>query len=163
MTMPHHALEVVLTRSARPVELRAAARSIPLAANHDATRLMALCRGKTVRRAAHRLRRRLGTHLPIDVITTHYPDTHGQVLLNVCVPPATRAVLGQTAEQAGQTPEHMLELALHQRLTQHDREESDRLSRAVNHLLAGTTPARLLTAVGHALTRTPEQHHGDRH
>lgn len=153
--MPHHALEVVLTHPARPAELRAATRSIPLAANHDATRLMALCRGKTARRAAHRLRRRLGTHLPIDVITTHYPDTHGQVLLNVRVSPTTRAALDRTAEQAGQTPEQMLERALHQRLTQHDREETDRLSRAVNHLLTGTTPARLLTAVGHALTRPP--------
>ncbi|WP_324611064.1 hypothetical protein [Streptomyces pactum] len=153
--MPHHALEVLLTRSARPAELRAATRSIPLAANHDATRLMALCPGKTARRAAHRLRRRLGEHLPVDVITTHYPDTHGQVLLNVSVPPATRAVLGRTAEQAGQTPEQVLERALHQELTQYDREETERLSRAVNHLLIGTTPARLLTAVGHALTRFP--------
>ncbi|GAA5215858.1 hypothetical protein [Streptomyces thinghirensis] len=153
--MVHHALEVVLTRPARPAELHAATRSIPLAANHDATRLMALCPGKTARRAAHRLRRRLGTHLPIDVITTHYPDTHGQVLLNVCVPPATRAALGRTAEQAGQTSEQMLERALRQKLTQCDREEADRLSHAVDHLLTSTTPARLLTAVGHALTRSP--------
>lgn len=153
--MSHHALEVVLTRSARPAELRAATHCVPLAANHDATRLMALCRGKTTRRAAHSLRRRLGTHLPIDVITTHYPDTHGQVLLNVCLPPATQAALGRTTEQADQPPEQMLERALHQNLVQYDREEADRLSRAVNHLLTGTTPARLLTAVGHALTRSP--------
>ncbi|WND32897.1 hypothetical protein RI578_42030 (plasmid) [Streptomyces sp. BB1-1-1] len=153
--MPHHALEVVLTRSARPAELRAATRSIPLAANHDATRLMALCPGKTARRAAHRLRQRIGTHLPIDVITTRYPDTHGQVLLNVSLPPATRAILGRTAEEAGQTPEQTLERMLHHKLTQYDREETDRLNRAVKHLLTGTTPAHFLTAVGHALTRSP--------
>ncbi|MBQ0882814.1 hypothetical protein KBY48_33455 [Streptomyces sp. RT42] len=155
MTMPHHALEIVLTRSARPAELRAATRSIPLAANHDATRLMALCPGKTARRAAHRLRRRLGTHLPIDVITTRYPDSHGRVLLNVSLPPATQATLSRTAEQTGQSPEQTLKRTLHQKLTQYDREETDRLTHAVKHLLTGTTPAHFLTAVGHALTRSP--------
>ncbi|MBZ6114210.1 MULTISPECIES: hypothetical protein [Streptomyces] len=154
MTMPHHALEVVLTRPARPAELRTATRSVPLAANCDGTRLMALCPGKTARRAAHRLRQHLGS-LPVDVITAHYPDQHGQVLLNIAWPPTTQAALRRTAEKAGQSLEQMLEQTLRRALDQHDRDETERLRRAVTHLLTGTTPAHLLTALGHALARTP--------
>lgn len=47
MTMPHHALEIVLTRPLCPAALLRAARVLPLAANHDATRLMALVSAKT--------------------------------------------------------------------------------------------------------------------
>ncbi|MET7737688.1 hypothetical protein ABZT02_41240 [Streptomyces sp. NPDC005402] len=36
-------------------------------------------------------------------------------------------------------------------------QETDRLDRAVGQLLAHTTPAYLLSAVGHALTRLPER------
>ncbi|MEV5513913.1 hypothetical protein AB0L50_13430 [Streptomyces flaveolus] len=152
--MPHHALEIQLTRPARPAELRAAARSIPLAANSDTTRLMALSPGKTARRAARHLRRNLGTNLPIDVITTHYPDPGGQVLLSVTLPPATQAALRQAAQQSGQTPEQTVERALRQELAQYERNEADRLSREVTGLLATTTPTRLLTALGHVLART---------
>nr|WP_306416601.1 hypothetical protein [Streptomyces sp. alain-838] len=86
--MPHHALEIPLTRPISQAELRAAARRVPRAANADAARLMALCPGKTEGRAAQRLRRHLTTALPIDVITTHYPNTNGDVLLNVTFTPA---------------------------------------------------------------------------
>ncbi|WP_254718992.1 hypothetical protein [Streptomyces sp. CL12-4] len=153
--MPHHALEIMLTRPARPAELRAANRSVPLAVSCDATRLMALWPGKTAGRTVHRLRRHLGTSLPIDVITTHYPDTSGQVLLNVALPTAAQAALHRAAAQTGHPPELLMERALHHTLTQYDRDETDRLGRAVSQLLTGTTPARLLAAVGHVLARNP--------
>ncbi|MEU5380540.1 hypothetical protein ABZ359_34345 [Streptomyces sp. NPDC005968] len=154
--MPHHALEIVLTRPLTMEELRHVARIWPLAANYDATRLMALMRAKTPDRAAHRLRRRLSTRLPIDVITTHYPDANGQILLNVTFPPATRTALKSAARYAGRTLERFIELALHQALAQHIEQEADRLERSVHRLLAHTTPGQLLSAVGHALTRLPE-------
>ncbi|MGW4786762.1 hypothetical protein [Streptomyces sp. NPDC004230] len=154
--MPHHALEVTLTRPLTTDELHHAARTWPLAANHDATRLMALMSAKASDRAAHRLRRRLSTRLPIDMITTHYPDTGGQILLNVTFPPATRAALKSAAHHAGRAPERFIELALHQALAQHHEQEADRLERAVHRLLAHTTPGQLLSAVGHALTRLSE-------
>ncbi|WP_416972202.1 hypothetical protein [Streptomyces sp. 4F14] len=155
--MPHHALEITLTRPLPPPGLHRAARLLPLAANHDATRLMALVAAKTPHRAARRLRHRLGTRLPIDVITTHYPDADHSVLLNVAFPPAVHATLTADARRAQQTPEHFLELAVHRALAQHADRETDRLDRAVRQLLAHTTPAYLLAAVGHALTRLPER------
>lgn len=151
--MPHHALEIVLTRVPDQTELDAARRKMPLAASHDTTRLMTLVKAKTPDRAAHRLRRRLKDRLPIDVITTHYPDANGQILLNVDLPPAVYTA----ARRAGQTPERFMELATHRALTEHAALKADRLDRAVNHLLAHTTPAHLLSAVGHALTRLPER------
>ncbi|MFJ8608059.1 hypothetical protein ACIRH0_12770 [Streptomyces sp. NPDC093675] len=154
--MPHHALEFALTRPLTTDELHCAARTWPLAANHDATRLMALMSAKTPGRAAHRLRSRLGTRLPIDVITTHYPDANGQVLLNLAFPPATRTALKSAARHAGRTPERFIEVAVRQALAQHIDQDADRLERAVRHLLAHTTPGQLLSAVGHALTRLPE-------
>jgi hypothetical protein len=157
MTMPHHALEIVLTRPLAQAELRDAARVLPLAANHNATRLMALVHAKTSHQAARRLRHRFGARLPIDVITTHYPDADHKVLLNVDFPAAAHAVLKDEARRAHQSPERFVELALHRALAQHADQETDRLDRAVRELLAHTTPAHLLAAVGHALTRPPER------
>ncbi|WSQ15135.1 hypothetical protein OG604_49685 [Streptomyces sp. NBC_01231] len=150
--MPHHALEIILTRPAIPSELRHATQTVPLAANHDATRLMALTSAKTPERAAHRLRRRLSEQLPIDVITTPYPDASGNVLLNVTFPPAAHATIRHAAERAGQSPERFVKQALHRALAQHASDEADRLDHAVQELLTGTTPASLLAAVAHALT-----------
>jgi len=155
--MPYHALEIVLTRPLAPAELRDAARVLPLAANHDTTRLMALVHAKAPHQAARRLRHRLGARLPIDVITTHYPDADHKVLLNVTFPAAAHAALTAEARRAHQSPERFVELALHRALAQHADQEADCLDRAVGELLAHTTPAYLLSAVGHALTRLPER------
>ena len=155
--MPHHALEILLTRPLAQAELRDAARTLPLAANHDATRLMTLVHAKTSHQAARRLRHRLRARLPIDVITTHYPDTDHQVLLNVVFPAAVHAHLKNEARRAHQSPERFVKLALHRALALHADQETDRLDRAVRELLTHTTPAHLLAAVGHALTRLPER------
>lgn len=154
--MPHHALEIILTRPLSPAALHRAARRLPLAANHDVTRLMALVPARTPHRAARRLRHRLAEQLPIDVITTHYPDTDNKVLLNVTFPPAVHAALTAEARREGQSPERMVELAVHRALAEHADQETDRLDQAVRKLLAHTTPAYLLSAVGHVLTRFPE-------
>ncbi|MFD6327022.1 hypothetical protein ACFWOL_30205 [Streptomyces sp. NPDC058442] len=154
--MPHHALEITLTRPLHPAELDAACRRTPLAADCDTTRLMALVPAKTPDRAAHRLRRRLTDRLPLDVITTHYPDASGQVLLNLALPPAAHTALQATALQTGQKPERLLERAVHRALAGHTEHEVKRLEHEVRRLLAHTVPAHLLAAMGHALTRNPQ-------
>ncbi|WP_208614541.1 hypothetical protein [Streptomyces regalis] len=154
--MPHHALEITLTRPLSPAALHQAARKLPLVANHDATRLMALVPAKTPHRAARRLRHRLEAQLPIDVITTHYPDADHKVILNVALPTTVHAALTAAARRECQSPESLVELAVHRALAEHAEQENDRLDRAVHRLLAHTTPAYLLSAVGHALTRLPE-------
>ncbi|MFI1035250.1 hypothetical protein [Streptomyces sp. NPDC020951] len=152
----HHALEIVLTRPLTAAELRRAAQDWPLAANHDTSRLMAVAGGKTPELAAHRLRQRLTSRLPIDVITTHYPDPYGHVLLNVAFPPTAYTALERDARHAGQTPERYVHGAIHRALAEHTEQEADRLNRAVRRLLAHTSPAHLIAAVGHALAQLPE-------
>ncbi|MFJ4836203.1 hypothetical protein ACIP79_40885 [Streptomyces sp. NPDC088747] len=80
---PCHAAEILLTRPASPGELRHVRCSSWLAVNADRTRLKAVQRAASPGAALHLLRRQLDTPLPIDVVSTHYPDRHGQVLLNV--------------------------------------------------------------------------------
>ncbi|MET7988718.1 hypothetical protein [Streptomyces sp. NPDC005281] len=154
MTMAHHALDITLTRALTPAELHLAARTMPLAANHDATRLMTVVRAKTPDKALNRLRHQMGTQLPVDVITTHYPDPHGQIILNVALPPAAYAALETAAEHEGRPPRLFLQEAVHRALARHADQEADRLARELRHLLASTTPSHLLAAVGRALTHT---------
>src|SRR5689334_4096667 len=104
MTMPFHALDVTLTRALTPADFRRAVRTMPLAANHDTTRLLALVRAKTPAKALNRLRHQLGRRLPIDVITTHYPDPYGQILLNVAFSPAAYTALEAAAAHAERPP-----------------------------------------------------------
>uniref|UniRef100_A0AAU1UML3 Uncharacterized protein n=1 Tax=Streptomyces sp. NBC_00119 TaxID=2975659 RepID=A0AAU1UML3_9ACTN len=151
----HHAVEITLARPATPGELAHATRTMPLAVNHDATRFMAVVHAKTPGRALHRLRRRLGETLPVDVITTHYPDSRGHVLLNIIFSPAADAAVRRAADRAGQTPSVFVQRALHRALAQHAEEEADLLDGAGQRLLAATTAAQLLAALGRALTSTP--------
>src|SRR5690349_9399794 len=144
--MPHHALDITLTRALTPAELHRAARATPLAANHDTTRLLALVRAKTPYKALNRLRHQMGGRLPIDVITTHYPDPYGQILLNVTFSPAAYAALEAAAAHVRRPPHLFVQETVHRALARHASEEADRLDRALQHLLAGTTPPQLLAA-----------------
>ncbi|MCQ9178675.1 hypothetical protein KMT30_06445 [Streptomyces sp. IBSBF 2953] len=155
--MPHHALEIILTRPLSPAALHHATRRLPLAANHDATRLMALVPAKTSHRAARRMRHRLGEQLPIDVITTHYPDPDAKALLNVTFLPPVHTAPAAAARREGQRPKRAVELPIRRALAEHADQETDRLDRAVHQLPAHTTPAYLLSAVGQARTRLPER------
>ncbi|MER5384260.1 hypothetical protein ABT040_28975 [Streptomyces sp. NPDC002688] len=154
MTMPHHALDITLTRALTPAQLHRAARTVPLAANHDTTRLLALVRAKTPAKALNRLRHQIGGRLPIDVITTHYPDPRGQILLNVTFSPAAYAALEAAAEHTRRPPHLFVQEAVHRALARQANEEADRLDRALRHLLASTTPPHLLAALGRAITHT---------
>lgn len=152
MTTRHHALEITLTRPLTPGELQQAADAWTLAADATRQRLMAVCRASSPGNAARRLRHRLDAHLPIDVITTHYPDADGGILPNVKLPPSADCALRTAARRARHAPGHHLEITLYRALADHARQEDHRVETAVRRLLEGTTSARLLTAVAHALT-----------
>ncbi|EFL21966.1 hypothetical protein SSOG_01678 [Streptomyces himastatinicus ATCC 53653] len=85
-----YAVEIVLTRPATARELHRARCHVTFAANADRTRLMTVQRGKSQGHTLHRLRRRLDTVLPIDVLTTHYPDRHGRASPAQCRPQPPR-------------------------------------------------------------------------
>ncbi|MFF3460515.1 hypothetical protein ACFYXH_40815 [Streptomyces sp. NPDC002730] len=154
MTMPHHALEITLTRPATQAELARAARVMPLAANCDRTRLMTVAKAKNPDRALSRAHHRLKELLPLDVLATHYPAPDGHVLLTPAFSPTADAVIRRAAEQMGQSPRVFLQQTIHHALAHHARQEGQHLDRALQFLLDRTTPDQLLAAVGRTLTRS---------
>lgn len=91
-----------------------------------------------------------------DVITTHYPDADHQVLLNVAFPPR-RTRIAQDPDPTSRPDTRALPETGHAPDPGRTRRPEDRPSdRAVRQLLAHTSPAYLLSAVGHAFTQLPE-------
>lgn len=152
--MPLYAVEVTLTRPATPAELARASQALPLAANHDATRLMAVVKAGNPDQALNRARRRVKGLLPLDALTTHYPAQEGQVLLSVAFSPAADAAIRRAAQHEGQEPHPFLTRVIRRALADHARREAADLDHALRSLLTRTSPDRLVAAVGRTLTHT---------
>jgi hypothetical protein len=155
VTVPRHAVEVTLTRPATTAELARASQALPLAADHDSTRLMAVVKAGSPDQALNRARRRLEGLLPLDAFTTHYPDQEGQVLLSVSFSPAAATAIRHAAEHAGQEPHVFVTQVIRGALADHARREAAHLDHDLRTLLTRTSPDRFVAAVGRTLTRTP--------
>ncbi|GAA3185385.1 hypothetical protein GCM10010451_38260 [Streptomyces virens] len=153
----HHAVEIVLTRPVTHGELRRVRRGLPLAANADRTRLMALQHAHSPDGALRLLRRRLGSRLPVDILTTHYPDHQGQVLLNVALERTAAADLRQAAALSGQRPQDVLAQRVTAALARHERDRLRLLEARLDDLLAHHTPEDVLACTASALLH--RQHH----
>ncbi|MFJ2217339.1 hypothetical protein ACIQVO_00205 [Streptomyces sp. NPDC101062] len=153
---PHHAIEITLTRPATPGELRHSHCRVSLATSADRTRLMTVYSSRSPGGALHTLRRRLGARLPIDVLTTHYPDRHGQVLLNVSLNRTADRALRQAAAVLGQRPQDLLRRRVTAALARDDRERARRLEVRLESLLADHAPEEVLACVAGLL-------HGHQH
>ncbi|MFI1415635.1 hypothetical protein ACH4Y0_37800 [Streptomyces sp. NPDC020707] len=153
---PCHAVEILLTRPADPSE-RWYIRSSWLAMNADRTRLMAVQRAPSPGAALHLLRRRLDTRLPIDVLSTHYPDRHGQVLVNVALDHTTGRALRRDAAARGQRPGDVLRQHVTIVLAREEERRARRLKERLTSLLTDHTPEEVL--VGAAALLHERQHH----
>ncbi|MGW0573748.1 hypothetical protein [Streptomyces tauricus] len=150
----HYAVEITLTRPASHAELDRARRRVALAANADRTRLMTLQSGKGPGRALHRLRQRLGTSLPIDVLSTHYPDRDGQVLLNVALTPCADRAIRQAAAASGRRPRDVLHERITAGLARDQSRRRQRLESQLQRLLDHHTAEEVLAcAATHLLPR----------
>ncbi|MCX5063814.1 hypothetical protein OOK12_43955 [Streptomyces sp. NBC_00452] len=154
---PHHAVEITLTRPATRGELRYARCGVLLAANADRTRLMAVHGARSPSGALHALRRRLDALLPIDVLNTHYPNRHGQILLNVALGHTADRALRRDAAVVGQQPQDVLRQRVTAALTQEKQERARRLEDRLESLLAHHTPDEVLACV--AVLLYGRQHH----
>ena len=144
VTMPHHALEILLTR--------------PLCPGRTPPTPPACCRSRPTTTppvswpsyppkppagAAHRLRHRLGARLPDRRDHHALPGRRRQVLLNVAFPPAAHAALQPLPPSDGAEPGTLRELALHRALAR-ARRRGDRPPRprsaAPAHPHHGRTP-----------------------
>ncbi|MFF7392988.1 hypothetical protein ACFZAE_31680 [Streptomyces scabiei] len=139
-----HAVEIVLTRPATVRELHQARHRVTFAANADRTRLMTVHRGKSPGRALHRLRRRPDTVLPIDVLTTHYPDRQGHVLLNVALSRRADAQIREEAAAIGQRAGDVLAERITAYLAHEQRQRRHRLESQIQRLLTHHTLEEVL-------------------
>lgn len=133
---------------------------MPLAANADRSRLMAVHSTRRPGGALHALRRQLGTRLPIDFLTTHYPDGRGQVLLNVTLTHAADRALHQAAAVLGRRPQDVLRRRVTAALARDEQERARRLEGRLESLLAHHTPDEVLACVSGLLYG--RQHHSTR-
>lgn len=156
--MPLHAVEITLTRPATPGELRRAAQAMVLAPDIDRRRLMIVARGKTACKALQRTRARLQHLLPIDILTTHYPDSTGSVLINVALPEGAHAYLQETARREGRSTEAHLTAAVHRALTRAEQNKARRLDAALDELLTWSTPQQLLAAAARTVNQPTTTH-----
>ncbi|MFD4612725.1 hypothetical protein ACFWOT_32545 [Streptomyces sp. NPDC058440] len=156
----HHAVEITLPRPATPGELRHARCGVPLAANADRTRLMTVHGARSPGGALHALRRRLDTLLPIDVLSTHYPNRHGQILLNVALGHTADRALRRHAAVVGQRPQDLLRQRATAALTREEQERARRLEGRLESLLAHHTPDEVLACAAGLLHG--RQHHSTR-
>ncbi|KUL27359.1 hypothetical protein [Streptomyces regalis] len=150
----HHAVEILLTRPLSPGELkRARRRGVPLAVNADHTRLMAVQYAQGPGHALRKLRRRLGPGLPIDVLSTHYPDRKGQVRLNVAFSRSDEAAIRQAAASWGQRPAEFLSWRVTTALAEREQGRLRALEDRLQVLLANHTLEEVLTCAARARGR----------
>jgi hypothetical protein len=149
--MPHHAVEVTLTRPATRGELRDVRRSMLLAANADRTRLLTVHSARYPGGSLHALRRRLDTRLPVDVLTTHYPDRCGRILLNVTMPDAADTALRQAAAALGKRPQDVLGQRVTDALARDACRRARQLQARLENVLADHTPDEVLVCVADLL------------
>ncbi|MFJ9589731.1 hypothetical protein [Streptomyces acidicola] len=154
----HHAVEITLTRPLTPDELKRASRNVPLAANADRTRLMAVQRAHSPGNALHVLRRRLGSRLPIDVLSTHYPDRHGQVRLNIAFSRKAEAVIRRAAAASGQRPKQFVRQSVTDALARQQQDRFRLLEIRLHGLLAHHTPEEVLACAATALLGRHHHH-----
>ncbi|MDQ0831429.1 hypothetical protein QF032_003273 [Streptomyces achromogenes] len=148
-----HAVEIILTRPATCGELRRACRAVPFAANADRTRLMAVRRAKSPGRALRSLRHDLDRLLPIDVLTTHYPDHSGKVLLNLALPETTCSAIREAAAARRQKPADFLGRAVVAALERNEKARTRQLAGQLESLLVHHAPDEVLACTARALLR----------
>lgn len=148
---PHHAIEITLTRPATGAELHRAGRTVPLAVNAERTRLMALLRAKSPGHALRTVRLRLDALLPIDILSTHYPDHRGQVRLNVTLDHAARTAVCRAAATRGQRPQDFLSQSVAAAVARHERERAQRLTAQLEELHAHYSAEEVLICAASSL------------
>ncbi|MFF7279091.1 hypothetical protein [Streptomyces griseorubiginosus] len=154
--MTHHVVEILLTRPVTHSELRRASRALPLGANSDGIRLMAIHPAKTPGRALRSVRRRLQHLLPLDILTTHYPDPSGQVILNVEFSPAARQLIGQAAAARGQRPAEYVGHCMAEALRHSEQERARALTAQLEGMLAHHRPEEVLACTARILLHRRE-------
>ncbi|MFI6547152.1 hypothetical protein ACIBO9_28280 [Streptomyces prunicolor] len=116
--MPLHAIEIILTRTVRGVELKTARRvsGMPLAASHDGKRIAVLVSAKDEERAIGKVWRRVEDSLPIDVLCTIFPGPDGMLRMSIPFEPEVKRRIHSWARMAEKSAEDFLSRAIREAL-----------------------------------------------
>ncbi|MFJ8077017.1 hypothetical protein ACIQ7Q_24525 [Streptomyces sp. NPDC096176] len=112
---------------------------------------MATIRAPNLAKALHRTRKLLTPLLPLDVITSHYPDASGHVLLNIALPEDAHRHLKRNARAHHRSPAEHLSHTITQALARTEQHRAMRLATTLDELLAWNTPHQLLAAAARRL------------
>ncbi|KAA0940651.1 hypothetical protein FGF04_08760 [Streptomyces apricus] len=118
---------------------------------------MAVRRAKSPGSALRSLRRDLDRLLPIDVLTSHYPDHSGKVLLNLVLPRTTCAAVREAAATRRQTPADFLGRTVVAALARRERDRNQQLIGQLESLLVHHAPEEVLACAAGVLLHSRRQ------
>jgi len=135
--MPLHAIEIILTRTVRGVELKTARQvsGMPMASSHDGKSIAVLVSAQDEAHAIKKVWRRLEDALPIDVLCTLFPGPDGTLRMSIPFEPAVRKRMRSWARAAEKSTEEFLSGAIRDALTRDRSTEAGRQDCALNFLL----------------------------
>jgi hypothetical protein len=147
--VPLYAIEIHLTRPARRVELRAAVRSsrMKLAPTEGLDRIAVLVTAEDERGAIRNVWDRLENVIPIDVLTSVFPNSDGKYTLSFPLPTDALRHISARAAAAGCTPEKLIQDAIAEALARDRTSRRSHLDSRLNELLRDFAPADVVDAI----------------
>ncbi|MDQ1046258.1 hypothetical protein [Streptomyces sp. V4I2] len=135
--MSLHAIEIILTRTVRGVELKAARRisGMPMASSHDGKSIAVLVSARDEERAIKKVWRRLQDSLPIDVLCTVFPGPDGMLRMSIPFAPGAKKRIRSWAKASGKSTEEFLSQAIKEALARDRSTEAARQGCALNFML----------------------------
>ncbi|MEH0578036.1 hypothetical protein QBA54_26995 [Streptomyces sp. B21-108] len=135
--MPLHAIEIILTRTARGVELKAAQRisGMPMASSPDGKSIAVLVSARDEELAIRRVWKRLQDSLPIDVLCTLFPGPDGLLQMSIPFAPGVKRRIRAWAKASGKSTEEFLGQAIKDALARDRSTEKTSQECALNFLL----------------------------
>lgn len=135
--MPLHAIEIILTRTVRGVELKAARRisGMPMASSYDGKSIAVLVSARDEEHAVKKVWRRLQDALPIDVLCTLFPGPDGMLRMSIPFAPGVKRRIRAWAQESGKSTEEFLSQAIKSALARDRSTEAARQGCALNFML----------------------------
>ncbi|MFF4306833.1 hypothetical protein [Streptomyces sp. NPDC001601] len=135
--MPLHAIEIILTRTVRGVELKAARRisGMAMASSPDGKSIAVLVSARDEKLAIRKVWRRLQDSLPIDVLCTLFPGPDGLLRMSIPFAPEVKRRIRAWAKTSGKSTEEFLSQAIKDALARDRLTETARQECALNFLL----------------------------
>ena len=103
--MSLHAIEIILTRTVRGVELKAARRisGMPMASSRDGKSIAVLVSARDEELAIRKVWKRLQDSLPIDVLCTLFPGPDGMLRMSIPFAPGVKRRIRAWAKASGKS------------------------------------------------------------